>query len=205
MLHGLLGAWVIAVIIAFPRTARRRYLSPASARAAWISGSSPKVESPPRSPTEAIQLENVVRRADQRPFALYLLESPQQELPEATGLLDLTNHRFDDCFALGIDRRARLGVQLAGHPVDDRRGLRQRAARTGPRPFAMALLPRRDVRVDGPVRDRRQVRVRAIARVGEQLCRRVARLLLDGGDHRHQLPLVVRLLRHGFAHGQMET
>src|ERR1700688_3329546 len=174
MLHGLLGAWVIAVILTVPRAARPSCLSPCSARAAWVSGSSPKVESHTRSPAEAIQLENVVRRAYQRPFALYLLESPQQELPEATGLLDLANDRFDDRFARRIDRRARLGVQLAGHPVDDRRGLRQRAARTGPRPFAMSLLPRRDVRVDGPVRDRRQVRVRAIARVGEQLCRRVA-------------------------------
>src|ERR1700729_1194927 len=204
MLHGLLGAWVIAVIITFPRAARLRYLPPSSAWAAWVSGSSPKVESPPRSPTEAIQLENVVRRADQRPFALYLFESPQQELPEATGLLDLTNHRFDDRFAPGINPRARLGVQLAGHPVDDRRGLRQGAVRTGPRPFAMALLPRRDVRVDGPGRDPRQVRVRAIAGVGEQLCRRVARLLRDGGDHRQQLPFVVRLLRHGLAHDQLQ-
>src|ERR1700692_2846693 len=144
MLHGLLGAWVIAVIITFPRTARRRYLSPSSARAAWVFGSSPKVESPPRSPAEAIQLENVVRRAYQRPFALYLLESPQQELPEATGLLDLANDRFDDRFARRIDRRAGLGVQLAGHPVDDRRDLRQ------------------------------------------------------------QLPLVVRLLRHGLAHDQLQ-
>src|SRR5438105_15258764 len=58
------------------------------------------------SDTEAIQLENVVRRAHQRPFALHLLESPQQELPEATGLLDLADHWFDDSFARGIDRRA---------------------------------------------------------------------------------------------------
>src|ERR1700730_17275136 len=120
MPHGLLGAWVIAVIITFPRATRRRYLSPSSARAAWVSGSSPKVESSPRSPAEAIQLENVVRRAYQRPFALHLLESTQQELPEATGLLDLTNDRFDDRFACGIDSRARLGVQLAGHAGDDR-------------------------------------------------------------------------------------
>src|SRR5580693_811875 len=105
MLHGLLGAWVMAVIITFPRAARLRYLSPSSAWAAWVSGSRPKVESPPPSPAEAIQLENVVRRADQRPFALYLLESAQQELPEATGLLDLANDRFDDASASRCTRR----------------------------------------------------------------------------------------------------
>src|ERR1700693_486593 len=98
---------------------------------------------------EPIQLENVVRRAHQRPFTLHLLESPQQELSETTGVLDLPNDRFDDPFARGIDRRASLNMQLAGHPVEDRGGLRQWAARTRPRPLAMFLLPRRDIRVDG--------------------------------------------------------
>jgi hypothetical protein len=36
-----------------------------------------------------MQLENVVRRADQRPFTPHLRESPQQELPEATRVFDL--------------------------------------------------------------------------------------------------------------------
>ena len=50
---------------------------------------SPRSASPVRSPAEAIQLQNVVCRAHERPFSLHLLESTQQELPEATGLLDL--------------------------------------------------------------------------------------------------------------------
>jgi hypothetical protein len=78
-----------------------------------------------RSQAEAIQLENVVRRAHQRPFPLHLLESTQQELPEAAGLLDLSNHRFHDPFAGGVDRGALFGEQLAGHPIDDRGGRRQ--------------------------------------------------------------------------------
>ena len=69
---------------------------------------------------EAIQLENVVRRAHQRPFTLHLVESAQQELPEAAGLFDLANDRFDDPFPGGIDGGPGLRVQLAGHPLDDR-------------------------------------------------------------------------------------
>src|SRR5215216_2844827 len=102
------------------------------------------------SPSDAqpIEFENVVRRADQRPFPLHLLESTQQELPEAASVLDLSDDRFHDSFARRIDRRAGLRVQLAGHPVNDRRALRQRSSRTRPWPLAMFLLPRRDVRVD---------------------------------------------------------
>src|SRR5687767_10519575 len=99
--------------------------------AAWMSRarSRQSSESPFRaSHTEPIQLENVVRCAHERPFALHLLASPQQELPKATGLFDLSDHGFDDAFARGIDGRAGLRVQLAGHPIDDRGGLRQGTA-----------------------------------------------------------------------------
>ena len=42
----------------------------------------------------AEQFEQVVARADQRPFAIHLLESPQQELPESPALLDLAEYRL---------------------------------------------------------------------------------------------------------------
>src|SRR3989442_5529323 len=120
---------------------------------------------------ESIQLQNVVCRAHERPFTLHLLEPTQQELPEAPRLLDLANHGFDDRFARRVDGRAGLRVQLAGHAVDPRRRLRQRAAGTGSGSagsLAMCLLPGRDVRVDGRVRDRGQVLVGAIPRIGEE-------------------------------------
>src|SRR5437660_5923257 len=82
------------------------------------------------SDAEAIQLENVVRRAHQRPFTLHLLESSQQELSEATGVFDLTDHWFDDPFARGIHGRTGLRVQFARHAVNDGGGLRQGTART---------------------------------------------------------------------------
>src|SRR4051812_36653179 len=97
------------------------------------------------SHAEAIQLENVVRRAHQRPFRLHLVEAAQEELSEAPRLLDLTKYRLDNSFARGIDRSADLRVQLARHAVDDRRGLGQPPARTWAGSLAMLLLPRRDV------------------------------------------------------------
>ena len=45
-------------------------------------------------PAEAEQLEQVVAGADQRPLALHLLQTPQEELPEAPALLDLAEHRL---------------------------------------------------------------------------------------------------------------
>src|SRR6266550_851656 len=122
-----------------------------------------------RSSIESMQLQNVVGRADERPFTLHLLEPTQQELPEAPRLLDLANHRFDDRFARRVDGRAGLRLQLAGHAVDPRRRPWQRTAGTGSRSagsLAMGLLPRRDVGIDRGIGDRGQVRVRAIPGIG---------------------------------------
>jgi hypothetical protein len=69
----------------------------------------------------------------------------------------------------------------------------------------LALFACRDVGVDPGVRDRGQILVRAIAGVREQLRGCGSRLLDDGGDHRHELMLVVRLLGHGLAHDQLQN
>src|SRR5260370_11840529 len=90
---------------------------------------SPSGESGSGSSTEAIQLQNVVRRTYQRPFTLDLRQATQQELAEAACLLDLPNHRFDDRLSRGIDRRARLRLYLARHAIRARLVGRQRAAR----------------------------------------------------------------------------
>ena len=43
---------------------------------------------------KAEQFEQVVSRADQRPFAVHLLQSPHPELPESPALLDLAEYRL---------------------------------------------------------------------------------------------------------------
>jgi len=44
-----------------------------------------------------------VRGRDQVPFAIDLLQPPQQEVPQAPALLDLPVHRLHDRLALGVD------------------------------------------------------------------------------------------------------
>jgi len=51
-----------------------------------------------------VQLEQVVPCTNQVPFSIDLLQAPQQEAAQASGLLDLAIHRFDDRLALGVDR-----------------------------------------------------------------------------------------------------
>src|SRR5579863_8001564 len=45
------------------------------------------------------QLQEVVDGADHRPFASDLVEAPQQELPKASGMFDLPEHRLNNLFA----------------------------------------------------------------------------------------------------------
>src|SRR5262245_41106360 len=132
-------------MVTLRHAARPRWGLPISAMAAPASGACPSARTGAASDAQPIQLENVVRRAYQRPFPLDLLEATQQELPEAARVLDLADDRFDDPFARGIDGGAGLRLQLASHPVHDRRGLRQRTARTGAGPLAMFLFSRRDI------------------------------------------------------------
>src|SRR6266545_859445 len=117
-------------MVTIARTARAQCLPRVRTMVTWSAAAAEPSEAQP------IELENVVRRADQRPFTLHLVDSTQQELPEAASLLDLSDHRFHEPFARGIDRGARLRVQLTGHPVDDGGGFRQGSARTRPRPLA---------------------------------------------------------------------
>jgi len=56
-----------------------------------------------------------VRGSDQVPFAVDLLQAPQQEAPQATSFLDLPIHRLHDRLALGIDFGSVLAPELARH------------------------------------------------------------------------------------------
>src|SRR5688500_12312621 len=55
-------------------------------------GSAPTIRVHVRLSAEAIELQDVVRRAHQRPFRLHLREAPQQKGSEAARVLDLPDH-----------------------------------------------------------------------------------------------------------------
>jgi Transposase domain (DUF772) len=63
--------------------------------------------------------------ADQRPFAVHFVDATQQELPEASGLLDLSEDRFDDLFSEAIAAAVRGAFDRGPHRLYQRspRGL----------------------------------------------------------------------------------
>src|SRR3954447_18608421 len=56
-----------------------------------------------RSPACHCELEKVVGGADHGPFAPDLIEAAQEELAEASGMLDLSEHRLDHLLALPVN------------------------------------------------------------------------------------------------------
>jgi len=60
--------------------------------------------------------------ADHRPFGAHFFDAAQQKLAEASGLLDLTEHRFHDLFSQAITAAVSGAFELSPH------GLGQRAA-----------------------------------------------------------------------------
>src|SRR5277367_2445940 len=61
------------------------------------------------------QLQQVVNRADQAPFALRLLKASQHELPEPSSLLDLAEDRLNDRLAQPIPAAPTGPCQLGLH------------------------------------------------------------------------------------------
>ena len=70
--------------------------------------------------TCSVNLQDVVRGADQRPLRADLLDAAQQELAEALRLFDLPEDRLDDGLAPRVDGLARLGLELSFHPCHQR-------------------------------------------------------------------------------------
>src|SRR5215208_6744145 len=68
------------------------------------------------------ELEQVVGRADHRPFASDLIKTPEKELSETSGVFDLTEHRLDDLLAQSISAAAPSSFELSRHGGDARSG-----------------------------------------------------------------------------------
>ena len=66
---------------------------------------------------EPEQLQQVVAGADEQSLPVYLFQAPQQELPEASPLLDLPEHRLHRLFAQPVALPSPFRSQLPPHPV----------------------------------------------------------------------------------------
>src|SRR3990172_7448041 len=86
----------------------------AIARRLWRGSSLPTRAS--RACPGSEQLEDVMRGAHQRPFLPHLGPSASQELPEASGVFDLSEHRFHDDFAPAVHFLSGYRSKRARHP-----------------------------------------------------------------------------------------
>src|SRR5258708_12528330 len=86
-----------------------------------------------------VELEHVVRCADQRPFGADFVDAAQQELAAALRLFDLSEDRLDDGLAPRVDTLARLAHQFAFHPLDHRGRLRDAPPGTARHPLVILL------------------------------------------------------------------
>lgn len=62
------------------------------------------------------QLQEVVHRTDQAPFAAHLLQAAQQELPEPPRLFDLPEYRLGQCLSEPVAAAPTRSRQLQAHP-----------------------------------------------------------------------------------------
>ena len=113
-----------------------------------------------------VQLEQIVDGAEHRPFLLHLVKASQQELPETSGVLDLTENGLDDLFAQAIAAAPSGAPEFERHggdarsffaPVSAGLGLRAASATGG------------DISSDAATSEMDQIGFAAIARVGGDL------------------------------------
>src|SRR6266567_5523798 len=69
---------------------------------------------------ESEQLQKVVGGADHGPLGPHFLDAAQQELAEAAGLFDLSEHRFHHLLSQSVGRFEAAIVDLLSHPSGQR-------------------------------------------------------------------------------------
>ena len=140
------------------------------------------------------ELQDVVGGTDQRPFPADLPQAAQQELPEPTALLELAEHRLDDCFAPGLQASAPLGPQRPPHPLRHRQSSRRPAARGGGPGASVPLAIRRDEGLTAQGGQGFHVRLAARPRVHARGPRHLAGIDQHLGQERLGLLLVIGLI-----------
>ena len=127
--------------------------------------------------------------ADQRPFGAHFLESSQQELVEASGLLDLPEHRLHDLFSQPVAAAVSSAPEFLPH------GLGERPA--SPALFAIGMLgaPRGEIGFDASIGQGLQVGLAAIAAIGRGLLGLAAKIGRNAIGKRDELALIAHAWR----------
>ena len=136
------------------------------------------------------QLQQVVSRADQRPFAPDLIETAELELPEAAGLLDLPEHRLDHLLPETVPTAAPSPFQPGGHRAHQRPLGQPSADRVR---LAMTRPARSKVARDAPLLQRGEVRLVGKAGIARDLPRLAPEMSPAPVHKRHQRAVISRV------------
>ena len=120
-----------------------RIRSAAIARRLWRGSVFPTRAS--RAYPRSEQLEDVMRGAHQRPFLPHLGPSASEELPEASGVFDLSEHRLHDHFAPAVHFPSSHRSKCARHPLPKRQPLGRPPARCRQKALPVLLPARGDI------------------------------------------------------------
>lgn len=137
------------------------------------------------------QLQQVVGGADQRPFASDLIEPSHQELSEASGLLDLPEHRLDHLLPEAIAAAAVSPLQAGGHRAHQ--GHLGHLPAAGRVCLAMTRPARSKVARDAPLLQRDEVRLVGKAGVARDLPRLAPEMSPDPVHRRHERAVIGRV------------
>src|SRR5829696_429960 len=109
------------------------------------------------------ELEEVVDGADHRPLSPDLIKASQQELPEASGLLDLPEHGLHHLLAQPVTAFPASPLEGLSHGAHQR--LLGQLATSRSMRLAMTCPPRRQVALDPALLQLSEVRLRGKARI----------------------------------------
>lgn len=139
------------------------------------------------------QFQPVVDATEQTPLPRDLRQAPQQELPEATRLLNRSKHGFDHLLSQTIATARASAVQADLHRVDSRP--RDGLASANGRGLAVLLPTRGDISSHVAASQRLEIVLGAIPCIRRPLSSLSARVAPDGRQHRLELVRVARLVR----------
>src|ERR1700694_6049182 len=137
-----------------------------------------------RSPYCVGELEEIVDGADHRPLGSDLVEAAEEELAEASGVLDLTEHGFDDLLSQAVAAAPAGALEFCRHG-----GLARSfgpASRTGGMGLAMACPARSQIAGDPAASEIGEVLLVTVAGVGRDFLWIGAQHRTDSFDQRHE-------------------
>ena len=139
--------------------------------------------------------------ADHGPFGFDLVDAAQEELAEASCLLDLAEDRLDDLFSQSIPASIACALELCAHSGDERAGFELPLCRG--RLGAVLLPSGGDVALDPASDERAKIGLRAIARIGRCFIRVLPADWLYGIEQWRELRLIARRVGQRVRHDDL--